>query len=555
MPFLLAVDGPLKGQRFPLGESAITLGRSFDTDIQIYDLMVTRRHCKISPTPRGYVAEDLGSSNGTFVNDQRISGPTTLKHGDLLNVHGAVFRFAEQEEAGSTVTFVDRPEDEESAIVQSVNMSDTALDGKHAPAGVSLDSLARAHQRLHTIVEIGNAVGTHVHLDDLVKEIMDSLFRVFPQMERGFIMMQEEGSDDMQVKITRHRDETAADTIAVSRHIVNEAIRQRIGILSADAMDDTRFANAGSVVNFQIRSMMCAPLMAAGEVLGVIHADTTRQDNRFTVDDLEFFTSLANQTATAISYARMHEHLLKRQRMEHDLALAQHVQHSFLPGELPEIPKMEFCATYKAALEVGGDFYDFIPLNDGRLGIVIGDVMGKGMSAALMMVRMMSDVRFLAMSEARADTVLKRLNEGLFRRGIENAFITMVFMILDPKSRLITIANAAHCPPLLRKGATTELIEIGTDSSFAIGAMEDTRYSRQTVSLEAGDCVIAFTDGVPEAQNPQEELYGMARLTESLSLPKASASVLMQKLLDDVRAYVGDTPQSDDLTVICFSAS
>jgi len=554
MPFLIAVDGPLKGLQFPL-KRRMVLGRSFDADIQIDDLTVSRHHCQIAATRRGCLLRDLGSPHGTYLNDKLIKGPVRLREGDTIRLRNSVFRFALRKKTKPPTELVDLPEDKPSCIVESIDMRSTTVEGA-APHAITAESLAKAHQRLRTVVQIGNAISAHLDLGDLLKEILDSFFRIFPQADRAFIMLKEEGAEEMQVQAARQRDEESVETISVSKHIINEAVTRCLGVLSANAMDDERFANAGSVMDFQIRSMMCAPLMAADEVLGVIHLDTTQQGQHFTPDDLELFTSVTNQTALAISYARMHERLLKRQRLEHELALARHVQDSFLPDESPVVPGMEFSATYRAALEVGGDFYDWISLNDGRLGIVLGDVMGKGVPAALMMVRMMSDVRFLTMSRPEPSTVLERLNESFIHRGTKNAFVTMIFMLLDPETRRLSIANAAHYPPIICKGSAGELCHLEVESGLPIGIVSGTKYAQRTISLEPRDCVVAFTDGVVEAENEQEELYGIERLMKALAaVHPPAAPLLVEKLLKDVRAFAGDTAQTDDLTVVCLGAT
>jgi serine phosphatase RsbU (regulator of sigma subunit) len=318
-------------------------------------------------------------------------------------------------------------------------------------------------------------------------------------------------------------------------------------------MEDERFSDAGSVVGNRIRSMMCAPLTAADEILGVIHVDTFHQDRRFTHEDLELFTAVANQIALAISYTRIKENLRDRQRMEHELAMARQVQHSFLPAAPPKLAGFEFAAAYRAAREVGGDFYDFLSVADGRLGIVVGDVMGKGMPAALMMVRIMSDMRFIAAGERDPAAILRRLNEGFAQREGETSFVTMLFMALDPAARTLTIANAGHWPPLLRRGVAggfkpLEMEEVG----FAVGAVPEAQYRQYEVALTPGDCLMTFTDGVTEAEGAGGAYFGAQRLAQCLNLPEGRPEALVQRVVSDVQSFCGQRPQSDDLTLLCL---
>jgi serine phosphatase RsbU (regulator of sigma subunit) len=555
MALLIVTEGWLRGQRFPLEDEAV-IGRADDSTIQVTDLMITRHHCRLRRTPEGYTIEDLGSRNGTFVNEKAAQGAVLLKDGDLIRVHTSIFRyFADvvvdrEQPSSTTVTMLDASP---SSVSDSISIEGAGVDGHAARASDSAEALDRAHRRLQIVVEVGNAVRAHAKLDNLLREVMDSFFRVFPQMDRGFVMIRHPGSSTMEVRLALQRGRATAQTIAVSRHIIGEACRKRVGILSADAMEDSRFSEAGSVVSNRIRSMMCAPLTAADEILGVIHVDTFHEDRRFTHEDLELFTAVANQIALAISYTRIKENLRDRQRMEHELAMARQVQHSFLPAGPPKLEGYDFSAAYRAAREVGGDFYDFISIPDGRLGIVVGDVMGKGMPAALMMVRIMSDIRFIATGEREPAAILDRLNAGFTQRDGDTSFVTMLFMVLDPAARKLTIANAGHWPPLLRKGATGPFNAVSMeDVGFAVGAVAEAKYRQYDIPLGAGDCLLAFTDGVTEAEGAGGKYFGSQRLAECLNLPEARPEALVQKVLAEVQSFCGPRAQSDDLTILCL---
>jgi len=520
MASLVAVEGPLKGQRFELQEfGSMIIGRSFNADIRIDDLTVSRHHCRIKSAPAGCTIEDLGSGNGTIVNDKVITGAVPLSPGDILSLPSASFRFETAEQRPSTVILVEQAPSEASSIVETIDATSTLVSGPLAPeAAGEVEALTKSNEQLRTIIKIANTVSGQLDLDKLLDEIMDALFRVFPQVERGFIMLKGDETDELQPKVARQRGRNNVENVTVSKHIIEETVNRCVAILSADAMGDQRFSAAMSVMNFKIRSMMCAPLIAPNQVLGVIHLDTTQQDKRFTTADLELFTAAANQTALAIANARMHERLLIRQRTERDLALARRVQTSFLPGEPPKIHGLKFCAWYKAAFQVGGDFYDFIPLADERLAIVVGDVAGKGMPAALMMARMMSDVRFLALSESEPGKVLARLNAGVIESG------------------------------------TGRLTEIQDAIGFPIGAVPDAEYGEQSITLKPGDTVTIFTDGVTEAMNADKDLFGIQRVFQAMSGPHRGAKAVVDKLLEDIQKWAGDTPQSDDLTVVSFGA-
>jgi serine phosphatase RsbU (regulator of sigma subunit) len=550
MAKLVGVAGIAKGREVELGPKNV-LGRSFDADIRLDDLIVSRRHAAIVEREGGFYVEDLGSGNGSYVNDDLVSAPTLLHNGDLVRLAENVFRFEAPVAAGETgrVSLVDAPPQD--AVMQTLDIGATLMNLKAPPEP---EALLKANERFRTVLEISNAVQTQLDMNSLLNKIMDRLFEVFPQADRGFIMLRpdEEGAD-MVAAAARQRGKEKPDEITISRSIINKSLCDRVAVLSADAMSDRRFAEAMSVVNFQIRSMMCAPIIANDQGLGIIHLDTTRQDSQFTMDDLDLLTGVANQVAFAIANARMHERLLRQQRMERDLQLARQVQESFLPRSLPEVEGFEFAATYKAALEVGGDFYDLIPLNDGRLGIVVGDVAGKGMPAALLMARMSSDVRFFALNESSPGAVLRRVNDRLCAMNPEGSFVTMIYGTLDPATREFRMANAAHPPPVLRD-KSGEAVEVTHCTNFPIGAVDDAEFEEESFTLEPGQTVALFSDGVTEAMNGERELFGSERLLAAAGKRAAGARAYMENILAQVQAHVGDAYQSDDLTLLCFGA-
>lgn len=552
MPLLVGLEGPLKGQEIKFKSTSI-VGRSFDAQIRIDDLSVSRQHARFIVNGMECSVEDMGSGNGTFVNDQQIKAITLLKDGDVIRFAGNIFRYASitgTQELAAAVHLKEPTSPGGPPAVEMVNVKGTLMDivlagdVKQEP-----DALRKASERLRTVLEVSNAVQTRLDMGELLNEIMDRLFGVFPQADRGFVMLKEDGGE-LATKVAKERGKTKPAAITVSKSIIDKAVSGRVAILSADAMSDTRFGAAMSIMNFQIRSMMCAPLFAGDEALGIIHLDTTRQDKRFTRDDLDLLTAVANQTALSVANARMHKRLINQQRMERDLALARQVQESFLPRKLPELPNVEFAATYKAALDVGGDFYNFSLLSDGRVALVVGDVAGKGIPAAMVMAQMTSDVRSFVQGDPDPAAVVKRLNAEQCARNAEG-FVTLIYGILDPAARTLTLVSAAHPSPVLRHadGSIPDLEEI---TNFPVGAMEDAEFQSQVIQLKAGDVIALFSDGITEAMNAQQELFGVDRLKASCAKPASSARDVMANVLADVQSFVAGAYQSDDLTLVCL---
>jgi serine phosphatase RsbU (regulator of sigma subunit) len=552
MPLLIGIEGPLAGQELKFKSTSI-VGRSFDAQIRIDDLSVSRQHARITVNGLESVIEDMGSGNGTFVNDRQIAAPTPLKDGDLLRFAGNVFRYASitgTQELAAAVQLKEPTSPGKAPVVETLNVKGTLMDiVMSGAAQQEPDALRKATERLRTVLEVSNAVQTRLDMNELLGEILDRLFGVFPQADRGFIMLKEDGGE-LATKAAKERGKTKPAAITVSKSIIDKALTGRVAILSADAMSDTRFGAAMSIMNFQIRSMMCAPLFAGDEPLGIVHLDTTRQDKRFTRDDLDLLTAVANQMALSVANARMHKRLINQQRIERDLALARQVQESFLPRKLPELPNVEFAATYKAALDVGGDFYNFTLLSGGRVALVIGDVAGKGIPAAMVMAQMTSDVRSFVQGDPTPAHVVKRLNTEQCARNTDG-FVTVIYGILDPAARTLTLVNAAHPPPIVRRadGAVAEQQDL---TNFPVGAMEDAEYQAETIQLQPGDVIALFSDGITEAMDARQDLFGVDRLKAAVSKPAASARDVMANVLADVQSFVGGAYQSDDLTLVCL---
>jgi phosphoserine phosphatase RsbU/P len=266
--------------------------------------------------------------------------------------------------------------------------------------------------------------------------------------------------------------------------------------------------------------------------------------------DLDLLTGLAAQAAMALQNARMHQESLKQQRLQQDLLLAEQIQKSFLPRQLPSVEGIEFVTEYRPAYSVGGDFYDVFWLNYDRIGVFIGDVSGKGVSAALLMARISSDLRLAAMAESDPARALGHVNRIVLERRQPDIFVTGIYLTLDVKSHVMTLANAGHLPPFVRRHSVGQLERVDGGAGTAIGIFDDAEYEQVQLTLDPGDSLVLCTDGVLEATNLAGDQFGFERLEASLGAGAASAAELNDRLMRDLRAHVGEAAQYDDLTII-----
>ena len=366
-------------------------------------------------------------------------------------------------------------------------------------------------------------------------------------------MLQESENGRLIPKAVKHRREDSDETPRISRTIMKEVMTKKEAILSADAATDGRFDSSQSIAEFRIRSMMCAPLVdSTGRALGAIQIDTLDKGARFQVDDLEVLASVASQAAIAIENAQLHERQLGQAAMQRDLELAHKVQQGFLPGAPPTVEGYDFFDYYKAASHVGGDYFDYITLSGQRLGIVLADVSGKGIAAALLTAKLSSEARFCLASESSLSTAVNRLNAAFCAAGWEDRFVTVIIGVLDPHTNELTIVNGGHMAPYLRRrdGAVEP---IGEDQSgVPLGVSADFEYEEFTIPLAPGDCLTLFTDGFSEAMNAAGELYGLERLRQHLTEPEVGVDKLGPVLLEDVKSFVDGHAQSDDMCLVCF---
>jgi serine phosphatase RsbU (regulator of sigma subunit) len=404
-----------------------------------------------------------------------------------------------------------------------------------------------------------------LQIDAVAPKILDSLMEVFPGAERLFLMLQDPTSKRLVRKAFKHRRRkrtsfsrtTPDDEVptSISRSIVDHVLGQKKAVLSQDAGDDKNLPISASITDLKIRSVMCVPLLTPdNKALGILQLDTS-DSRQFNEDDLDVLTAVASQAAISIQNASMHESLLKRERLDRDLKLAEQVQKRFLPQQLPIVPGYEFFAHYQPTYEVGGDYYDFVPLPSNRLGVALGDVSGKGIAAALMMAKFSGDTRFCMLTESDPAATATRLNVLLSAASIEDKFMTLCLSVLDAPSRSLTLASAGHNPVLIRR-ANGQVEEVGKDiTGVPLGIMDDSVYEQMEVQLEEGDVVVIYSDGVTDARSPADELYDSKanhRLLRRVAQSSGGPAGIGRSILQDIREFSADHAQADDITLVCF---
>lgn len=559
MFYLLANNGPQAGRKYELKGDKWVLGRHPDCDIVIEVGAVSRNHCQVVREGNSYRLEDLGSRNGTFLNDEteKIHGRRPLTLGDVVRVCEVSFTFrSDVPQAGSTgptVRILDGAglgafvaDDEGKTTTSSTIMS--KLEVSSSSRGVSIS--ASPEVKLSAMIEIMQSLGQALALDEVLPQVLKSLFKIFVQADRGFIVM-ETPDGKLIPRWVRLRREDASDTLRISRTIVRHVMDSKEAILSADAATDERFEMSQSIADFRIRSMMCVPLLDSdGKAFGALQIDTLDQRQRFTKEDLELLVSTASQAALAIQQAQLHEQALRQKELERDMLLATEVQHGLLPDQRPEISGYEFFDYYQPASQVGGDYFDYIPLPDGRLAIVVADVVGHGVAAAILMAKLSAETRSALFSEATPALAVTKLNERICATNMQR-FVTMILVVLEPAANRATIVNAGHMAPLARRASGQ--IEEPSESlaGLPLGVTDALPYEQCAFEIAPGDTLTLFTDGINESIDTSGAFYTIDRLRDQVKKLGADVKSLGPAIIEDVRRFLGKAPQNDDMCLVC----
>jgi len=293
------------------------------------------------------------------------------------------------------------------------------------------------------------------------------------------------------------------------------------------------------------------PLASQGELLGLLILGLHLKGETYTREEFVILDTLAPQVAPALRVAQMVQaqqaQVGEHERIEQELRTAQEIQHTFLPKDVPAIRGWQLVPYYQSAREVGGDFYDFLPFEDGRLGLVIGDVAGKGIPAALVMTATRTMLRTAAQETASPGEVFARANELLYAEIPSKMFVTCFYAILDPTSGLMRYANAGHDLPYRRcKEGVSELRATG----MPLGLMPGSLYEEHEVTIASGESLLFYTDGLVEAHNPRREMFGFPRL-KTLLEEHSDGTSLFNRLLSELKSFTGEAwEQEDDITLL-----
>lgn len=520
---------------------ACGLGRSPENRVVLTDSSVSRQHARFFFKDDAWWVEDLGSKNGTKVNGNLIDGPKKVKPGDGIQVGSFQLVFSSEAATGSArVADIAAPANLTALPLESLGAgTDTRVfTGSMSPERVG--SFMKAMDR------IGQAMIAHQPLEDLYHFVVTLASDVLRAERTALLLRGKDGELAPRAVVNGGR---SGGDIIVSRSIARLTVDQRQAILIGNAMADTRFKEQKSVIQQRITSAMCVPLWHNTDVLGLLYVDNTAALAPFEESDLRILTFLAHLAALKIQETTAYEEIQKQQRLEEELKRAATLQQSLLPTGARTLGRMGIAGRNVPSFDVGGDYFDFVTAPDGRMVVGLGDVSGKGMSAAFLMTDLRATMRAQVQTMPPIEELVSRLNRSIYENVQGARFITLMTTLVNGETGEVVYVNGGHNPPyLLREDGTLETLTVG---GLLLGIFPEAVYESASVTLRPNDVLLLYSDGVTEARSPEGEEYGEERLEAFLRSHRDRApGDFVHALISDVESFTNAARLADDVTVV-----
>lgn len=537
-------------RKLELDRDRVTIGRAAGNEVVLADPSCSSRHATFERGGESYIVRDEGSKNGTLVNGRRIKGPTALAPGDEISLGSTVVVF--DRPRMPRVTVVDTPADPSDATA-SVSFREildhsSVVDVKTSRLAVPAD-LKEENRVLQMIVRVSEALGAHKPLPELLEDILDLVAENLP-LDQCVLMLRGDNGPALEARAARIRGPwrggREGQEIQVSRTIISKAFDQHLSVLfsAAGAVDPS-----ASVIQLGIKSALCVPIGDDEEVIGVLYADRHAQSEPFEEADLRLLTLLASTAAVKIQQARQVEALVAAQRAKRDLQIAADIQRDFLPRSLPSCEGFAMAGRAVPCLEVGGDYYDAICLEDRRLGLAVADVSGKGVGAALLMASLRAWLRAELGHSTSLAALAAKLNDFIAQSSDIRNFITFFFAELDRDTGSLRYVNAGHDPALLvgRDGGVRQLPGTG----LCLGMFAGRSYDVGTAAFGPGEILLLYTDGITESRDAEGHEFGVEGLADAVRAEiDQDAPEILDAVFRRLAEFTGCAEPVDDRTLV-----
>jgi serine phosphatase RsbU (regulator of sigma subunit) len=529
-----------------LNASPFVMGRSESVHLPMPgDTMLSRQHCAFEWAGDGWVVRDLGSKNGTTVNGQNLLREHRLSPGDRIVAGRQVMEFernrvANARQAPRTLEFV---EDEASSIRPDstfiIRLDSANLSAKQGGATPSME-LERANKRMDALVRAGRELASFKPIESLFEITLDLALDAVGA-KRGVLMTLENG--DLVTRANR------GEGFRVSSAVRDKVMRERASMLVQDVSADSLLRSSQTIVQQKIKSLMAVPLQTESQVIGILYVDTPSMFFPFDAEALSMLTVFANIAAIRIEHARLVEVEHAERIMAHDLEQAADIQRGLFPQAPPVLPGLELAGKSLPCRSVGGDYFDYVPLPDGRVLVVVADVSGKGLAASLLMSSLQARVHALCEIQTDVAKLVSRLNHSIKANTPDNKFITGFFAAIDPATGEMEFTNAGHNPPVIaRRSGQVELLNAGGP---VLGILPSINYSGGRTRLEPGDLLVMYSDGVSEAPNIRGEEFGEEAVAQiAAACVDRTAGDTLFEIARQLKVFLGECSPTDDVTMV-----
>ncbi len=415
-----------------------------------------------------------------------------------------------------------------------------------------------AEQRLDAegmrmLLEVSRRINAERDPQSLLAAVVDSLVTT-TKADRGFLMLKEGGGLRFVMARDRKGRPLEAEKFRVSESVVKEVSETGETRLIDDAASSDAYHARLSIINLSLRTILCVALKTARGILGVIYVDSNAITRRFSERDVPLVEAFAAQAAVSLERVRLEQAEIERDRMRRQLDIAAEIQQTFLPSTFPEALGLRGAVATVPALQVGGDLYDVVRFPDGRTGLVVGDVSGKGIPAALFGARLLSDVRYEALFHDDVGATLASVNDIVAKRSTRGMFVTLLYAVYDPSNQAVTYGNAGHLSPLVRTPAGT--VSTWDDArGVPLGIVPGQSYEAVRHRLAPGETLVLLTDGFLDAVGETGERFGEERLSRTLAAAAGDPGEVVRRLCAAVSEFTANVPQADDLTCLAVTPS
>jgi serine phosphatase RsbU (regulator of sigma subunit) len=530
----------------------VTIGRTHDCEFIIEDGAASRRHVEVAPRDEGFVWKDLGSTNGTLLNGRAMLAGE-LRAGDMIQIGDTAIRFVVEGDTSSQPAL--------SQGNEPAYFAETLFDSPSVEHRVSGSS--KPVELLSAVYAVANELAADYDRDSLMERVLTLVMRAINAQRGAIFLTMENGELDPSPVSVRVSGRASRDGIRISQTIAAKVLREGRSVLYTENDDAGEMEATESILSLDLRSIVCVPLRAKDRILGILYIDSNVQGQEYGEDDVLLAAAVGNSAGLALDNARMALEMLDKQRIEQDLQTAWTIQEGFLVKDWPEGGRQyQVYGETRPAKTVGGDFYDYVHPAPGKVGILIGDVSGKGVPASLMMAQLLASFRLLARDHESPGQVLRMLNTDLAKRSRRGMFCTLLYLSLNLRTGEVRVANAGHHPVLCIGPNGTR--ELGAASGPPAGVLPTGEWEESVDTVQPGDTLLLYTDGIVEAQSmgtlhenksPNEsiEQYEIENLSVVARAHHAPAPhVLLDAIFNDVIRFCAPGAPHDDCTMIAL---